>query len=317
MKSTLFLFCFLVLVGCAKTPKQEVLQAIDLAQSYLSEEKCQEAIDVLEEVGRQNDNAIYLQVLASAYACRADFNAIHFIGTDIPLIQTSSANLLKSLSVLTLSTETSADSSAYEDMKTALEILLYSDGGAQPSQATRTTKYGPRKAGDMGVEILLLSIVQLGKFLHYYGNVDSLGVKGEGPEVSNCFINYTYGTAQAARASFGGSCNADNLGHPELIVTGGNLARGIRRRCEGLMLLTNLIDTLDNLDLSANSSLDDLEAVATTANTFKSTAITADATLATLLNITSQSVCESTLASPTEMDNMELIYALLFESGLQ
>ncbi len=313
-----FLLVSILLISCAKTPKEEVLEAIDLALTYLSSERCEDAINILEKVGRQNDNAVYLEVLASAYACRAGFSTIRFIGDDIPNLDTSSfANLLKSVSILSLSPETAADSSSYSDMRTGFNIIFQSDGGPEPSQVNRATKYGARKSGDMGVEALLFSMVQLGKFINYYGNVDASGVKGLGAGVSRCFIDYTFGLAQAARVAGGGSCNGNNFGHADLSVLGGSAATGIRRRCEGLMLFTNILDILQNMDLSGSDSLRDLEEAGDEIVTLKESAITARPSLSTLLNMTSQSLCETTLASPAEMDNMELIYALFYETGLQ
>lgn len=313
MRSIFVIFILSLLYSCAKKPAEEIWEAIDVAQTYLSQEKCSEAIKVLEEVGRQTDDSVYLQVLASAYACRAGYNAIRFIGNDIPTINTASAQLMNSLVLLSSSHETVTDSDSYTDVKTAINILLEANGGSQPSQIARTETFGSRKAGDMGVQALLISIVQLGKFLNYYGNVDASGNKG-GLGGNFCFITYTYGDAQAAANSGGGVCDGNSPGHPDLDYT---TEAGKRRLCEGLMLITNLIDILDNIDVSSNASLSSLENVAASANQFKTTAISLDPDLSTLLNMTSQSLCETTVDTPAELNNMQLIYASIFESGLQ
>ena len=322
-KLTFFYLCFLI-CSCGNKTELKVLQGIDIAQSLLSEGKCRDAIDLLEDLGRQNDNAVYLQVLASAYSCRAGLNAINFITQDIPNIQTNSINeLLTSLSILSYSNETSTDSSAYTDIGRALSILLDAGASTQPSQSARQQTFGARKSGDMGMQILILSIVQLGKFLNHYGNVNNSGHKGLGTTNSNkCFLSYSYAPAQAvvtaAPAPSGRSKSCVNFtsGHPDLSLTL-NTALTNRRLCEGLMLITNIIDVLDNLDISGNSTFSDLQDIATFAKQVKDTAINMDSSLETLLEMTSQSQCVSTLNSLTERENMQLIYALFFEAGLQ
>lgn len=317
MRSLIIIFILCSLASCSKKEPEKVAEAIDLALSYLTEEKCQEAIDVLEDVELQTSDAIYLQVLASAYACRAGFDEISFITDDIPSLDTSpSTDLYKSLSIMSLSNETETDSDEYTDIWTGLNLLLYSDGGTQPSQTFRETTYGTRKAGDMGMQALLLAVTQLGKFLNHFGNVDASGVKSLGDGTNSCFLNYTYASAQTVITALpvANNCNANNDGHTDLDLT---TDAGKTRACEGLILFTNILDILDNLDLSSSDELDDLSSVSSTISTYKTTAIAADPSLATLLDITSQEVCEETLETASEVNNMQLIYALIFESGLQ
>ena len=66
VQSIICLLFLILLQSCAKTKSEEVLEALDIAQTYLSTAECEKAISVLEEAGRQNDNPIYVQVLASA-----------------------------------------------------------------------------------------------------------------------------------------------------------------------------------------------------------------------------------------------------------
>lgn len=318
MRSILVIFTFLFLFSCAKKPAEEVDEAVDVALTYLSSGKCAEAIKILESVGRQNGDAIYLQVLASAYACKASFSEINFIGTDLPNIDTSpTTDLYKSLSIMSLSNETTTDSEAYENLLTAMGIILNSGGGEQPSQQGREGVFGIRKAGDLGMQLLFLDIVQLGKFLNHFGNVNSSGVKGAGTTNTNsCFINYTYTTAQSIISTLpvANNCNSNTDGHPDLDLT---TTAGKRRGCEGLMLVTNLIDVLNNIDVSGNDTLNDLSEVADLINEYKDVAIAADPNLETLLTTTSQSECETLLVSSNEVNNLQLIYAFIFETGLQ
>jgi hypothetical protein len=311
---------FFLLCSCGKKPSEEELEAIDLALDYLSYNECKKAIDILEDVGRNRNNPIYLGVLASAYSCRAEYSDTTFLITELPKIDTSAANLLKSLTQLTWSAEIIADSSQYKDLRESLDIVLNVDAN-EPSQAAREAKYGPRKAGDLGVQALLLSLTQLGKFLHFYGNVNAIGSKGLGAasvneqtaSPSNCFMNYTDARALAFLGGGGGGvCDGDE-GHPNMSFGAPDLVTTKRRLCEGLMIVTNIIDILNNLTLP--DSIGDLSATAATVNTFKTTVTTADPALATLINTTSQSTCE-TLVAAGEFNNLQYIYALLFEAGL-
>jgi hypothetical protein len=283
---------------------------------------------LLEEVGRQPTDPIYLQVLSSAYACRAGFDEISFIASDIPLISSSALGLMKSLTRFSDSAESAADSPNYRDTREAINVLLGTSGAAEPSQLSRNSAFGARKSGDIGIQILLLSISQFGKFLHFYGNVDSDGDKGEGAAnadeqgavASTCFLKYDDSRAvtflQAGPPYQGGVCNNLVLdqGHPDLTLAG---AQTNRRLCEGLMLLTNIIDTINNIDLPSNSSLSALSNISDDITAFKTTATALDPQLATLLNTTSQSRCETLLETPAEKNNMQYIYALIFETGLK
>lgn len=328
MRSLFILAILLIFASCAKTPDEEVDQAIDIALTHLSENKCDSAIDVLEDIGRDKDNPIYLQVLASAYACRAKFSEIDFLDTELDKIDTSATGLLKSLTTLKWSDQDEADQDDYKDTREALNILLNVDS-SQPSQANREAKYGIRKAGDMGVQALFLAIAQLGKFVHFYGNVNATGVKGggaantdeQGANASTCFAAYTSADAQTALTpAVAGACRhpgpATFRGHPNLSFVAADLAVTKRRMCEGLMLVTNIMDILDNITLS-DDSYGDLSSISTTIATYRTTITNASPALATLIDTTSQSTCETLVADATEFDNLQYIYALLFEVGLQ
>jgi hypothetical protein len=319
LRSALILsLLFFLLCSCGKKTSEEVAEAIDLALTYLSDDECDKAIDVLEEAGRDSSNAIYLQVLASAYSCRAGYSEITFLTSEITKIDTDFADLMKSLTKLTWSPEIVADSAEYKDLRESLDILLIVDG-----QAAREAKYGPRKAGDMGVQALLLSLTQLGKFLHFYGNVDADGDKGDGAASvdeqtatpSKCFMTYSDVRASTLLFGLGGICTGTN-GHPNMSFAAPDLTTTKRRLCEGLMIVTNIIDILNNLTLP--DSIGNLSAAAATVNAFKTTVTTADATLGTLINTTSQSTCETLVAAAddVEFENLQYIYALLFEAGL-
>jgi hypothetical protein len=303
-----------LLVSCSKNNEEKINKAIDVAQSHLSRNRCDEAIKVLEEAGSSR-NPIYLQVLASGYACRAGYSTIDFLLDDLSSIDTTSpSDLFPSISTLSLSEETSVESANYRNLRTALSLLL---SGANPSHASRVAAYGERKAGDMSVQILFLSIVQLGKFLSYYGSVDTNGSKGARSVSSNkCFLTYTDSDAIfVTNSPATGSCNPSETGHPELAFdTTVNLPITRRRLCEGVVLVGNIIDILESIDFSAIDALQSLGNFATLVTNIKAT-IT-DQAVATILETTSQTTCVSMAGTPTGFDELQRYYAYIFEVGL-
>lgn len=300
-----FLLILVLLTSCAKRLSEEVAHAIDVAQSLLSDEKCDEAIEILEDAGRQPQNAVYLQVLASAYACKSGFNTITFIAHDLD--QIAPTDLFASLTSLSLSAETEVDSLGYRSLTTALEILQSTD-----KQIQRTAVFGKRKSGDLGIQIAMLSLVNLGKFLHYYGNVNNVGKKGLGGGPNKCFINYTSPQAIAVITSgITGACASSNSGHPEM--SGTELKR---RMCEGSTMVANIVDVILNIDLPTNSNvLEVFEQLKLTAEVLLSEADAAG--VGHLVRLTSKSECETLLDTATEMNQMQNFYAALFEVGLQ
>lgn len=313
MRNFLILFILILFTACAKNEAEQTNEAIDVALTHLSDGECEKAIDVLEEAGMQSGNAVYLQVLASAYACKAEFNEIVFISDDLEAMDTTNGQtIVKSLAAMSLSDETAADSADYTNILTGIDLLLNSTSG-DPSQVDREEKFGSRKGGDMGVQALILSLVNLGKFLNYFGNTDADGDKGQGTGNNTCFLDYNDPRAQAMiSAPTTGACTVSNDGHSDLDQSS---AAGKRRMCEGIMLLTNSIDILDNLDLSDSSTLSKLEDVSTQVNTFKAAAIAAG--LGTVINMTSQEECEDFADVPAQLLDLEYFYAVVFEANLR
>ncbi len=314
MKKLLVIFILSLYAGCAQNSAEKTASSIDLALTYLSDDKCSQAIDVLEDAGYQSDNAIYLQVLASAYSCKAGLNEVSFLITDLAVLNTTSIEtILTSLVTMSLSDESTVDSDEYSAIKSGINILLGSTSGA-PSHTARVDKFGQRKAGDMGVQALILNLINLGKFLNLYGNVNAAGVKGAGANSpdNSCLMNYTDSRAVTLISSLaGGSCIVNNGGHPSLDRS---TSDGKRLLCEGLVLLTNIFDILDELDLSASSELNVLEAMSTQIETIRTTATVAG--LGALITQTSQSDCETSMNTSTNLDDMEYFYSLIYEAGL-
>lgn len=298
----ILIFSFLLISSCGNNPEEEAYQAIDQALTLLSEEKCSDAIKLLEDLKDQDENPVWVKTLASAYACKAGFRMIKFVDDDIEAIDDN--DLLGSISTLSYSDETSTDSEAYEAMKQSLKIL----GRTDFKQETRNADFGRRHGEDMGVQVLIYSLMQYGKYLNWYGNVDATGKKGAGTNSNSCYLNYSYGPAIAAVGAnpVSNACQTTNDGHPDL--SGGNL---IERMCEGITLMTIIIDTINGIDLSGSSTLSSLEDIVTEVNTYRVAADSAG--IGYLLDVTSPAECEILLTDPADMNNAELLFALVLE----
>ncbi len=315
MVNYFYFFILLLLISCGPNPSEKTTAAIDIALTLLSKDECDEAIEVLEEAGYQSSNGIYLQVLASAYACKANFREVDFLLTDLAPMDTTNINtILKSISIMSLSDESTVDSMEYISIGTGLSIILESTSGA-PSQQSREAKFGIRRAGDMGIQALILGLVNLGKFINLYGNAGPSGLKGGGSNspANTCFMNYTDVTSAGTVTTGGvtGACTTATNGHPSLSRS---TAVGRRRLCEGLVLFTNIIDILENLDISSNSQLSKLNDISSKVSPLRTMATAAG--LGTLISMTSQSDCETAMATSSNLDKLEQFYVLIYEKGL-
>jgi hypothetical protein len=289
-------------VSCGNSPQEEAEQSVDQALTLLSNKKCAEAIKLLNDLKEQDKNPVWFKTLASAYACEADFNMIKFVSDDISAIDNT--KLFASVSILSYSKESTVDSADYLSMKQALNILGRSDF----KQTTRTADFGKRQGEDMGVQVLIYSIVQLGKYLNWYGNVDAVGKKGAGSNTNSCYLNYSYAPAVAIVSALpvSNACNVTNDGSTDLA------AKRIVRMCEGLTLITNIYDVVNNIDLSTSSTLSSISSIKTEINNYRAAANAAG--VGYLLDVTSPSACETLLATAADMNNAELLFALVLES---
>lgn len=302
MKWFIYLTFIFLFLGCAQNNAEKAATAIDIALTHLSKDECDDALDVLEEAGNQSGNAVFLQVLASAYACKAGFNEIEFLINDLTTVDaTTNQSLMTSIANMSLSPESSSDSDEYVAVRNGINTLLNST--SSKTHAAREAKFGARKAGDMGVQILLLSIVNLGKFLTNYGNTNASGLKGAGSGTNTCFMNYGTPAMQLINNESSGSCSTDTGGHPDLDRT---TDEGKRRLCEGLVLITNMVDIMESLDLSSMPEIGDLENVTSTLKTELT-----NQGLGALITTTSQSACLD-----LDFDDIEIFYAAMFDLGL-
>jgi hypothetical protein len=326
-KSLFFILILTLIFSCGKNADQKTADAVLSANIALSKGNCQHAIDLLEENGRANSNAIYLKTLASAYACRANYSTVTFFASDIgktitpaPLGGTTTYSTSSATVQSTLQND-----AAFTDLQTAINILLYAGGistGIDPTTAERAKHFTASEVADIDSQLLYMVLVQVGRYGHFYGNSSATGVKGSGTGTNTCFTSYVnaHPSVKAAIAGSSGVCtnSVDTTAAHAQIVEGVTAATRKQRMCEGVVLLNNVYALLPNVIASIfTNPADQVAARAAIANinTAKGALTTADPTTTTVLFTLNQSICEDN--SLVSVSNIESYFGIMFEGSFQ
>lgn len=323
VKSSFLIAVLLLSFSCGKSTEDEIKDNIDSANILLSTRQCQSAIDLLEGMGRQNKNAHYLKALSSAYACRAGYSTTVFFGTDIektatpgPLggITTYSTSTVASTSPLT-------DDLKFRDLQTAIDILLYAGGisaTTEPTSIARASYFTASQAGDINAQLVYMMLVQAGKFMKVYADADASGVKGGGSAGNNCFTDYSNADDDVKDLVplLPGACKVLNDPHPQLDSSLMTVTERRKRLCEGVVLFNGILDLLPSIILSAGGGdLDDIANVTGIIETAKDTLETVYPAVGTVLNVLSQTNCETDPAITT--GTLEAYYVGVFETLIE
>lgn len=258
-----FLTLPVFLSGCGETSDEEVGRAILKANQLLTTRQCNEAIRTLESVGRRNDHGPYLFTLASAYACRAGYSELRLFADDLSKI--GDPSLFGGFTRFTgADSWDDLDSSSYFDLREAIEILKYAGGQSRlqnPSTQVLRSQIG-EWSGDIFGSTLYMSLVQLGRYLFFLGDVDDLnpGVK------QRCLLHYDDSDPilvsyfDSAGAGAGGSeCESTtHMTANSALGTPGDY--DVEMICQGIVLL-NTLRTYIPLVLAgySGSDLDDVD----------------------------------------------------------
>lgn len=251
IKNTLLIFLLVLGFSCGMSSEEEVEDAIFHARQLLTSGLCEEALEALSAIPYQPKNVDYLEATASAHACMGGYSTIEFFLTDLDKIGSTQTALLGSLATFSTSNMTTSASDAYISIKTAINTLIMGGGVSTSSYAKRSAALGSTANNNISVFALYMTLVELGKFLNYYGDAnDTTGIKGGGPQSNECYMDYADATALVAIGlGTSGACNAGNEGHASLT---GNRTRA----CEGIVLFNNLLDILANVSFSGSNSGD-------------------------------------------------------------
>ncbi|MEA9357096.1 hypothetical protein SHI21_12800 [Bacteriovorax sp. PP10] len=318
IKSTFLIAVLMLSFSCGKSKEQEVKDAILSANIYLSTRQCQPAIDLLESMGRQNTNALYLKTLSTGYACRAGYSTTSFFADDISKTATPSplGGMTTYKTSLVTTTSPLTDDSSFRDLQTAIDILLYAGGIAEttdPSASERAKHFSFNQAGDINSQLAFMMLVQTGKLMKVYADTNAAGVKGGGSGSNTCFTDYTT-TDPLVKAYLltgnTGVCVTDNSSNTQLAL---GVSDRRKRLCEGTVLLNNILDILPSVIATAGGGkLDDITTITTQINAKKAALEGIDPDFTPTATVLSQTNCEN----DSDIDEITLssYYAVFFES---
>ncbi len=321
MKVIRYIVFLLCLISCGASKEEEVDGAKTSAENFLTLGQCNDALDVLNGVGYQNEDSDFLKLYASAYACRTDYLTTTFFADDITKIDTD--NLLSSLTTFTYSTGSEGSGSTdYINMQTAIDTLLYAGGlstAANPSSVDRSDYFSSSDLAEINSLALYLVLNQLGAYSYFYGNTNATGVKGAGDASENsvCFFSYdvdgggSIDTAiDSALSGNGGSCTGTGLQGKSELTSGGEI--DVEAACEGIVLINNFRDLLANVALGSISDVDltDVDSYFEDAfDSLSAAGISFDDS--TIITVKSQEKCEDDFA--TNYRDLQIYFAFIFE----
>jgi hypothetical protein len=326
LKSLLLILVSLLVFSCGSNSDEKLKEVILDAQIALGSGNCQYAIDVLESNGRVSTNAHYVKTLASAYACRAGYSTPTFFTSD--LIKTVipfplGGTTLYSTSKVSVTSPLETDAK-FEDLQTAITILLYAGGIAStvnPTSYERSKHFTSDQAADINSQLLFMELVQLGKFLRVYGNGSALGVKGGGAAANKCLSTYSSDLvdgplidAALAASLVTGACKMNTSTHAELATTVGATIRK-RRMCHGVVLINGTFNVLDSVMAAATGgALGTIAGIDGVVIAGFKTVVTGafPAMNTTVFDTMNQTTCESEITVPVV--DLEKYYALFVET---
>lgn len=343
MKKIFLLLVLFGILGCGKTPEQKVTDTISRANFLLTSRQCQEAINILEALGRQTANPNYIVTLASAYACKAGYSSTTFFAQDISKI-TADNSTFGGVAAMTTSDD-SVSPSFYDDTKvnallSAINVLLYAggaiDSAEEPTYAKRLEIYG-NDGGDINSFAMYLILAHLGKFYHYFGDASvnladlaNPATKAGGALAGTCMTSYTNAEAILAEADVDTYLSAANTGSCDSVS--GSVIRAeindsaTNRRallCQAIVGFNNLYELLPFvLADAAGTDLSTISGVTASITAVK-TALTTDftnggagasdqAALAATIIVQSQEACET--STTINLRSLEAYFLLLVES---
>lgn len=320
------IFVLIILVSCGKTQNEEIDEAVLSANIYLNTRQCQKAIDALDKIDYQDRDATYLQVRASAYACKSDFSEPDFFADDLPGFD--GADGLGGLAAFsTSSSMDEPENDQYDYLMDAINILLYAGEiplEKNPTVLRRASRFAADQAADINAQLMYMLMAEMGKYFYYYGNTDASGVKGAGSGDNTCFYDYnmaqdiTYDITLGAGVpnyqplhvsdflSLGltGSCDSTpNKGHESL-----NLHTS-KRMCQGVVLINNFFDVMpvvvDAIGLDDFTAIADAQAIF---NKYLDALQSPD--ISSVRSVQSQTKCESENLTPFTLLQLYFVFVV-------
>jgi len=324
-----------LITGCGFEPQEERDNAILTANINLSTRSCDEAITALQAAPFSWTDPTFLRTLSLSYACKGKFDVVTLFSDDLPLFGSVSNSALGGLSRFSSSDDMeSPTDNDYVNLERAIDYMLYAGGistDEDPSPSKREAIFGATENQEIEMLAFYEILVNLGRFLNYYGNTDSAGAKGGGSQSNKCFIIYDdlpfdndntgllslrlfFRGALPSLGNVTGSCTEDrsaDSGHQYLMNDDGS--RNIERLCEGAVLLNNFFTILPRVLASiSGADFDEVEAIGSLLNAqLAIVEVLKNGTTANVGNVLSKKLC---IANNLNDDTfMQFYYAFIFE----
>ena len=323
----IFRLCLLVclFISCGDDGQDARENAIVSANIALSSRDCNKAIEALERAPFEWKDATFIRTLSLSYACRGSFDVVNLFSNDLPLFGTVAGSILGGLALYSTSPDMESPTDIeYKSLETGLNYLLYAGGisfDEDPTPQKRESILGIVETQEIEMLAFYEIMVNLGRFLNYYGNTDSNGFKGGGSQSNKCFIVYQDLPLDNGLTSledwFGlnltGDCNQlryDKSGHQYLSPVAG---LDVEKLCEGAVLVNNFLEIFPRVLASIEGA--DFDAIANIEATIDAQLLILEqaksGTMENVGNVLSHSLCVSNNSQNTEY--LQFYYAVLME----
>lgn len=255
-----------LLISCGQSDREKLELSLQHVRHLLTDRRCEDALKITNGIytsGNHSSNQDFLSLHAASLACSANFDEVRFFSTNIPLMAGISDSLLHSTLASFYNANNRPDSSEYQNLIRAINVLLYPGNMTTVSNASREALFGKTTNDNLNAQLLYMLMTHLGRYVRYYGNMDlNAGqmVKGAGAQGNTCFIDYTTSLAQTGRATLSSPtnpCTGDDQGHPAMESGASNR---VNIMCEGITALNNFFEILLNLS-SLKNDLEDLQSI--------------------------------------------------------
>ena len=307
MRPGLATLTLILLLACSKSKNEKIRLAIDEANFHLTENRCDEALEALDDVSYQDNNADFIMAQASSWACKGGYSSITFFLEDLPNMESASSAILGSLATFSTSEMEGEDDEKFKHLRQALSLLLLPGGNTVSSHEERKKVLGLSAQDVERLEVfaLYLILIQMGKYTYFYGNSGSDGVKGDGDGDNECYLSYKNTAAEAIAILTGGSCDPSmgGSGHDELT---GN--RDLM--CYGVILFNNFIDIIGNLAFRGDNA-DELVNVGSTISDLCSQVTGTD--LGDICTVKTLKSCVDNDTKHSD-DHLEIFHAAVYET---
>ncbi|TDJ03732.1 MAG: hypothetical protein E2O68_09485 [Deltaproteobacteria bacterium] len=321
------IFILILLLSCG--PENPAEDDVYRAMNDLTNKDCQSAIDTLSQYSSERTNILVMETLAAGYACRGDYNTPDFVSIDAPNI--GDPLVLGGFTRFTNASSMDApDNDGYTDMYTAIQTLLFAGGiplNKDPTVGRRESAMSSSQAAKINSFLAYILMDAMGRYLYYYGNSSSIGVKGSGTQVppNPCIVNYTNIKFRNSVEGYDdikkylkgvkpGSCkdiagSGGMFGHPQL--GDDTVGFNTERMCQGVVILNNFYEVIPSIlaTIPGSPPINDIMTAIETAMQNLEDALPLGSSLNNILNLDN---CYQEYEN--DSDSLQIYFTLIYET---